>query len=63
MGPSRKAFLGQILGGAPPKERDVATAAAVTLAAYNGAAILRVHNVDLARQVLAVTAAVLREHA
>ena len=63
LGPSRKAFLGRILGGAPPKDRDVATAAAVTLGAYNGAAILRVHNVDLARQVLAVTAAVLREHA
>jgi dihydropteroate synthase len=63
LGPSRKAFLGQILGGAAPKDRDVATAAAVTLAAYNGAAILRVHNVDLARQVLAVAAAVLREHA
>jgi dihydropteroate synthase len=63
VGPSRKAFLGHILGGVPPKDRDVATAAAVTLSAYHGAHILRVHDVRLAREVLAVTAAVMREHA
>ena len=63
VGPSRKAFLGHILGGVPPKERDVATAAAVTLSAYNGAHILRVHDARLAREVLAVTSAVMGEHA
>ena len=63
VGPSRKAFLGHILGGAAPKDRDLATAAAVTLSAYLGAHILRVHNVSLAREVLAVTTAIMREHA
>lgn len=63
VGPSRKAFLGRILGGAPPKERDAATAAIVALAAYNGANILRVHNVGLARQTLAAVGAVMKEHA
>jgi len=62
IGPSRKAFLGHILGGAPPKERDSATAAAVTLAVYNGADIVRVHNVGLAKQALAVVQAVMNEH-
>ena len=61
VGPSRKAFLGAILNGAPPKERDVATAAILGLAAYKGAHILRTHNVDLARQALLVAAAVKRE--
>jgi dihydropteroate synthase len=61
VGPSRKAFLGAILGGAPPKEREVATLAVISLAAYNGAHILRVHNVETARQALAVTASVMRE--
>jgi len=63
VGPSRKAFLGRILGGVPPKERDAATAAIVALAAYNGANILRVHNVGLARQTLAAVGAVMNEHA
>ena len=63
VGLSRKAFLGHILGGAPPKERDTATTAAVALAAYNGADILRVHDVAMARQALAVAGAVMREHA
>lgn len=63
VGPSRKAFLGHILGGVPPKERDAATAAIVALAAYNGANILRVHNVGLARQTLAAVGAVMNEHA
>ena len=63
VGPSRKAFLGRVLGGAPPKEREFGTACVVSLAAYNGAGILRVHNTALAREVLAVTHAVMREHA
>jgi len=63
IGASRKAFLGQILGGAPPKERDVATAAASVLAAYKGGCILRVHEVRPTREALLVTRAVMREHA
>lgn len=63
VGPSRKAFLGHILGGVPPKERDAATAAVIALAAYNGASILRTHNAGLARQTLSVVAAVMEGHA
>ncbi len=62
LGPSRKAFLGRILGGVPPKERDAATATVTALCAYNGAHILRVHNVDMARQALTVVGAVMHEH-
>ena len=63
IGPSRKAFLGHLLGGVPPKERDVGTAAIAALSAYKGAHILRVHNVDLVRQALTVVEAVKRENA
>lgn len=63
VGPSRKAFLGHILGGAPPKQRDDATSVITALAAYNGADILRVHNVGRAREALTVVGAVMEEHA
>jgi dihydropteroate synthase len=63
VGPSRKAFLGHVLKGAPPKERDGATAAVAAISAYNGAHIIRVHNVALARQALATAAAIVAEHA
>jgi dihydropteroate synthase len=42
---SRKAFLGQILNGAPPDQRDLATAAANAIAIAKGAEIIRVHAV------------------
>jgi dihydropteroate synthase len=51
MGPSRKNFLGQILG-LPPAERVEGTAAAVTAAILSGARIVRVHDVrEMARVV------------
>lgn len=62
VGPSRKAFLGKILDGAPPKDRDLATATVAALCAYQGANILRVHDVKSTKIALTVTAAVLREH-
>ncbi len=56
---SRKNFLGRLLNGAPPLERDGLTAVANALAVMKGAEILRVHRaaptaaaVHLARQVL-----------
>jgi dihydropteroate synthase len=63
VGASRKAFLGHILGGTPPKGRETASAAAAALAAYNGADILRVHDVRRTWEALAVAHAVKREHA
>lgn len=44
VGPSRKAFLGQITGD-PVDDRDVATAAACAVAVFAGANAIRVHDV------------------
>lgn len=59
VGPSRKSFIGHLLG-APVKERGWGTAAAVALAVARGADIVRVHDVGEMRQVIAVTEAILR---
>jgi dihydropteroate synthase len=44
-GPSRKAFIGKILGDVSPTERIEGTAAAVAVSIINGANIIRVHDV------------------
>ncbi len=59
-GPSRKRFIGEILGIDRPADRDVGTLGAVAAAVLNGAAIVRVHEVAAARQVAAVCAAIRR---
>ena len=52
VGPSRKAFLGKILGGLPPQERIEGTAASVAISIIKGAHIVRVHDVrEMARVV------------
>ncbi len=43
VGPSRKAFLGEITGIKTPSHRDVATCGAVVAAVLNGAGLVRVH--------------------
>ncbi|CAE6483868.1 unnamed protein product [Rhizoctonia solani] len=58
-GTSRKSYLGLILGGkdgvpVPAKEREWATAAAVTACIQAGADVVRVHNVEAMRDVVAV---------
>jgi dihydropteroate synthase len=58
IGPSRKAFLGHLLGGLPPAERDVATLAALAAAVQRGARLVRVHNVAFAKQFLTVLSAI-----
>ena len=45
VGPSRKSFLSDALGGRPATQRDWGTAAAVTAAVLGGAHIVRVHAV------------------
>jgi dihydropteroate synthase len=45
LGSSRKAFLGELLGGREPKGRDAATTALTALAAAQGAWAVRVHDV------------------
>jgi dihydropteroate synthase len=58
VGPSRKAFLGQITGLPTGPERDVATLAALVAAVQGGARIVRTHNVAYARQFFAVWEAI-----
>jgi dihydropteroate synthase len=45
IGHSRKSFIGTALGNVPPEERLTGTVAAGAVAVYNGASILRVHDV------------------
>jgi dihydropteroate synthase len=54
VGPSRKAFIGQILGLPAGEERDIGTLAAIAVAVMGGARLLRTHNVAYARQFLKV---------
>ena len=58
IGPSRKAFIGQILS-LPPAEREEGTMAAVAVAICNGANIVRVHEVKKVGRVVRVTDAIL----
>lgn len=61
VGPSRKAFIGEILGGAAASERVFGTAAAVCAAVLNGASIVRVHDVANMVEVMKVADAIKRE--
>ena len=45
IGVSRKSFIGKLLGGAPPSARLEGTAAAAAISIFNGAHIVRVHDV------------------
>lgn len=60
VGPSRKAFLGRILDGAPATERLEGTAAAVTASILNGANILRVHDVGAMKKIAKTADAIKR---
>jgi dihydropteroate synthase len=57
VGPSRKAFIGRILN-LPPAQREEGTLGAVAVAAYNGARIVRVHEVERTRRLLAIVDAI-----
>lgn len=45
LGPSRKSFIGRILGDLPVMKRLEGTAAAVAIGIFNGANIIRVHDI------------------
>ena len=45
IGPSRKSFIGKLLGDLPANDRLEGTAAAVAIGIFNGANIVRVHDV------------------
>ncbi len=59
VGPSRKSFIGHVLG-TEVEDRLFGTAAAVSLAVMHGADVVRVHDVGAMRQVVAVSEAILR---
>ena len=58
VGPSRKSFLGKALGGLPPGDRLLGTAAAVAAAVMAGAHLVRVHDVAEMVQVVRVCDAI-----
>ena len=57
VGPSRKSFIGHVLG-VPVEERLFGTAAAVALAVAGGADVIRVHDVAAMRQAADLAAAI-----
>jgi dihydropteroate synthase len=59
VGPSRKAFIGKILG-LPFEEREEGTMGAVAVAIVNGANIVRVHEVRRTRRLVQVVDAIVR---
>ena len=60
IGPSRKAFIGKILGNVTTEERLEGTAAAVAISIMNGANIVRVHDVKEMARVAKVADAIKR---
>ena len=60
LGPSRKAFVGALLGGVPASARDAGTVGACVAGLARGARIFRVHEVRAAREALDVADAIFR---
>lgn len=61
VGVSRKAFIGKILDDAPASGRLEGTLAAVSVAVYNGANIIRVHDVKEAARAVRVVDSIRQE--
>ena len=61
VGASRKSFIGKILGGIPPEKRVSGSLAAAIVAAWNGASIVRVHDVRQTIEALKVAMAIKSE--
>lgn len=57
VGTSRKSFIGKLLGGLPPDERLYGSLATAVMAAWNGAKLIRVHDVGPTVEALKITAA------
>jgi dihydropteroate synthase len=58
LGTSRKGFLGKIAGETEPRDRLFATAASVAWCVANGAAVVRVHDVEPMARVVRVIRAI-----
>lgn len=61
IGASRKSFIGKILGGAPPDERLGGSLASVALATWNGANVVRVHDVKETVETIRVVEAIKKQ--
>jgi len=61
LGPSRKKFIGTVLGIPVPEQRVDGTAAAVALGIERGARVLRVHDVARMAQVAKMTDAIVKQ--
>lgn len=61
VGTSRKSFIGKLVGGAPPDERLSGSLATAAIAVFNGAKIVRVHDVKDTVDMLKVAAAITLE--
>ncbi len=58
LGPSRKSFIGKLLDLPDPADRGSGTLGALAVAVWQGAGILRVHEVQAAREAAIVAAAI-----
>jgi dihydropteroate synthase len=58
VGPSRKSFIGTVLGRENPADRLAGTAAAVALSIAHGASVVRVHDVQMMRDVVDMSHAI-----
>ena len=61
IGSSRKRFIGDILNISNPKERDIGTLAISCLCSQQHIEIIRVHNVELNKQVIKISDKIYRE--
>jgi len=61
VGPSRKRFIGKLTGKEDPADRTFGTAAAVTLCAFAGVSIVRVHDVAKMIDVVKIANAIIKE--
>lgn len=61
VGTSRKSFIGKILNGTLPEERLHGTMSSVAIAVFNGADIIRVHDVRAAVETVRVAEAIRNE--
>ncbi len=62
LGHSRKAFIGNILDDAPAADRLEGTAAAAAIGIFNGADIIRVHDIKEMAMVARIADAIKRTH-
>ncbi len=62
LGTSRKAFLGEILGGKNALDRDIATGATLALAIAKKVDIIRVHNISIGKEISAVADTIIRRN-